>query len=137
MKHEDWQRAFHGNVMRTGMVLALTQPMLEYLCAVADGVLWDRFGASALGRPDNFLASSRSLEKRGLIVRKRPVKITDGYVPGNENHWMRTPAGEAVVSLLKAVGVFVEADRAIEKKAKVLNAPAHPAVVAGEGGEAP
>lgn len=119
MKHyEDWQSAFHGSVMRTGLLLSLSQAMLEYLCAVADGVLWDRFGHSALARPDNFLASSRSLEKRGLIRRRPLRKVIDPLAQiGLENHWELTPAGEAVVALLKAVGIFIEADRATERKA--------------------
>jgi hypothetical protein len=33
-------------------------------------------------------------------------------------HWELTPAGAAVVELLKLAGLFVEADAAIEKKAK-------------------
>ncbi len=113
---EDWRAAFRSTVMRTGMCLSLSQPMLEYLCAVADGVTWDRSAicGSTLATPCNSLATSGSLEKRGLIRRKPPSPRAEVGTAHEE----LTEAGEAVIALLKSVGIFIEADRAIEKKAR-------------------
>jgi len=114
---EDWRAAFRSTVMRTGMCLALTQPMLEFLCATADGVVWDRgiHGATSLAKPDNFIVTGAALEKRGLIRRRPPARSTDDD-DIRASVWETTEAGEAVVALLKSVGVFVEADAAIEKR---------------------
>jgi len=110
----DWREAFRNTVMRTGMHLSLTQPMLEFICATADGVQWDRMGASTLGRPDGFLVTAASLEKRGL-VRRRVSSKTDDTICGAAFHEL-TDAGKCVVELLKSTGVFTEADLAIEKR---------------------
>lgn len=113
----DWRAAFRSSVMRTGMVLSLTQPMLEYLCAVADGVVWDRqlVCGSTQAHPCNSIATGGSLEKRGLI--QRQPDFTYNRKDEHASHMMLTEAGEAVIALLKSVGVFVEADAAIAKKA--------------------
>lgn len=110
----DWREAFRGHVMRTGMNLSLTQPMLEFLCATADGVQWDRSGRSTLGRPDHFIVSAASLEKRGLIKRREGRKGDENSI-GTAFHEL-TEAGQCVVELLKVTGVFAEADLAIEKR---------------------
>jgi hypothetical protein len=118
----DWKSAFQGQVMRSSFCLALTQPMLEFLCAVADGVSWDRtlyyqqYGAA---RPDSHIASSGALYKRGLIQENPDCPPTD-QVPWELVHqrsqWKLTPAGDALVELLKVAGIFIEADAAIVKK---------------------
>lgn len=102
--------------MRTGMSLHLSQPMLEYLCAVADNVTWDRaeIGGRSIARPGSDLVTSASLEKRGLIRRKLNWKPSRDE---RDAHYELTEAGEAVVLLLKSVGVFVQADAAIGRKA--------------------
>ena len=111
--------------MRSSFCLALTQPMLEFLCATADGVKWDRtlyykqYGAA---KPDSFIASSHALEKRGLIVwlpREQRPSVLDGE--GNLQYLSNcrlTPAGAALVDLLKVTGIFVEADAAIGKRSR-------------------
>lgn len=113
---DDWRSAFCSTVMRTGMVLSLSQPMLEYLCATADGVTWDRsaIGGSTGVAPCNTLATAGSLEKRGLIRRKPTIsnrKIGDSF-------YELTEAGQAVIDLLKCTGVFVKADEAIKRNSK-------------------
>ncbi len=121
----DWRAAFQGHAMRSSFCLALTQPMLEFLCATADGVHWDRrlyYRQWGNAKPDNWIASGRSLENRGLIERLSSGDI--GVLPkGLEEHhlhahWRLTPAGEAVVALLKVSGIFVEQDAAIEKRSR-------------------
>lgn len=109
----DWREAFRGTVMRTGMQLSLTQTMLEFICATADGVQWDRMGNSTLARPDGYLVTAASLEKRGLV--KRRVTTSAETMNGASFHEL-TDAGKCVVELLKVTGVFTEADRAIEKR---------------------
>lgn len=111
----DWKQAFQSRVMRTGMVLHLSQPMLEFLCAVADGVRWDRatyFQYLAGSAPDNSIATGASLAKRGLIIRKDTKASDEG------SWWELTPAGHAVVELLKVAGVFIAADAAIQKQGR-------------------
>lgn len=120
-----WQDNFKSSCLAVGFRLALTRAMCEFISAVADGVSWDRavFGSSN-AFPDNFLATSRSLIKRGLIERKPQAEIEargparTSYELHSWTHWVLTPAGEAVVELLKMTGLLVEADVAIEKKAK-------------------
>lgn len=125
----DWRESFRGSTMRTSFSLNLTQPMIEFLCAVADTVQWDRalyFQTGGLARPDNFIASSRSLEKRGLIYvddaaleEFRSSRSNETWEEMNQRtKWRLTPAGEALVQLLKITGIFVEADAAIIKKAR-------------------
>lgn len=126
-KVPNWQDNLKSCCLNVGFRLGLTRAMCEFISAVADGVHWDRsvFGSSN-AFPDNFLATSRSLEKRGLIERKpeeeckaryaRPA--TTPYELHSWTHYRLTPAGDAVVVLLKLTGLFVEADMAVEKKAR-------------------
>lgn len=109
---EDWRAAFQATVMRTGMVLSLTQPMIEFLCATADGVRWDRAFEGGNARQSNWLATGAALEKRGLI--RHTGKADTGRI--EDAFWSLTPAGQCVVDLLKEVGVFVEADAAITRR---------------------
>jgi len=107
--------------MRSSFCLALTQPMLEFLCATAEGVHWDRrlyTRQYGVARPDNWLASSHALIKRGLIERLGRVEIdavsmTEDAVT---SHYRLAPAGAALVALLKVAGIFVESDTALQRK---------------------
>lgn len=104
--------------MRSSFCLALTQPMLEFLCATADGVSWDRRLYRAdwgIARPDNWLASGGALIKRGLITRRQAIPVTEDFII---SHYILTPAGRALVELLKVTGIFVEADAATVKRLK-------------------
>src|SRR6266446_4935225 len=124
---EQWKINLRNFSMRVGFTVSLSRAMLEYLCAVADGVQWDR-SVYHYAQPDNWIASQRSLEKRGLIVLKsdeefaamRDSRRDDiGSVKFYEwSRWKLSPAGEAVVQLVKLAGLFVEADAAINKKAR-------------------
>ena len=114
----DWREAFQTRVMRTGLALTLTQPQLEFLCAVADRVLWDRgkyYQQTGAARPDSWLATGMSVAKRGLIVEASPEERRR---PGRGHQWALSPAGEALVELLKVAGVFVVADEALERKGR-------------------
>lgn len=117
-----WRDAFRAHTTRVGFSLHLTRAMAEFLSAVADGVVWDRqrYG-SAVVAPNNFLATSASLVKRGLIEAKPvPEREANKHRPDAEfytwNQWNLTPAGELVVAMLVLTGLFVEADAAIEKR---------------------
>lgn len=96
--------------------------MLEFLCATADDVQWDRALYHNLCIPENRIASERSLEKRGLIERKPPSYFEqhkhDDRPRQNHANCILTPAGKLVVDLVKMAGVFVEADAAIEKRTR-------------------
>lgn len=125
-----WRAAFQSQAMRTSFCLSLSQPMLELLCAVADSVRWDRgmyYRQYGIAKPDSSIASSHALAKRGLIhdhpergsvprLRGEAAKAAERgeYFPV----WALTPAGEALVQLLKVTGIFIEADAAINKKAR-------------------
>ena len=123
----DWRDAFKSSSLRCGFHLGLTRAMCEYVSAVADGVQWDRtvFGSCSV-QPDNFMATARALAKRGLIQRKtqeeidarRQERAQTSFELWSWNAYVLTPAGERVVDLLKMAGLFVEADIAIEKKAR-------------------
>jgi hypothetical protein len=119
---DDWKRRFLGASMRTNFTLALTQPMLELLCAVADGVHWDRhlyFPALGQARSDHFMSSAAALIKRGLVETVPHELRTKSVGDRIESDFLRlTPAGEALVALLRVAGIFVEADATSIKKAR-------------------
>lgn len=122
-----WAEHFRSHVMKQSFNLSLSQTMIEFLCAVADNVRWDRGNVCDIHRPDNWYVAEACLIKRGLVRCKRDD-------PGQQEKWaeqMRkegdhllescvelTPAGKAVVELFKVTGIFVEADNAILKKAR-------------------
>lgn len=116
----EWRTAFQSSAMKSSFCLALSQPMLEFLCATADGVQWDRrlyYRQWGAARPDNTIAASRALEKRGLIIHVPGRLPTDAEIEAaSVTYWKLTPAGEALVALLKVAGIFVEADAAIVKR---------------------
>lgn len=114
--------------MKIGFQISLSKTMLEMLCAVADGVTWDRGIYRTIHCPDNWIASEHSLMKRGLI-RRKPLELikkegygqmTDKAIEEGLHHERSccelTPVGETVVQLLKHAGLFVEQDAAITKK---------------------
>ena len=127
--NDEWKDHLRASSMKIGFSISLSRAMLELLCAVSDGVQWDRalyrLGATV---PENWIASQRSLVKRGLIGRKdddeieamRTIRLPqiDREQWYEFNYYKLTPAGESVVSLLKMAGMFVEADAAINKKAR-------------------
>lgn len=118
----DWKSSFQGHAMRSSFCLALTQPMLEFLCATAEGVHWDRrlyTRQYGIARPDNWIASSHGLVKRGLIERLTRVEIDSTPLDDVLTcHYRLTPAGKAMVELLKVAGIFMESDTAQNAKSK-------------------
>lgn len=119
-----WQDAFRSCAVKAGFHIGLSRAMVEFISAIADDVCWDRskWGACA-PFPDNFLATSASLVKRGLVIIK-PQEVRDRRkCPTDSTMWQwsnfeLTPAGRHIVELLKIAGFFVEADAAIEKRGK-------------------
>jgi len=114
----DWKSNFKSYVMRTNFYLGLTRPQMEYLCAVADDVEWDRFHSGPQS-PFNWIAAEGALTRRGLIERKKDGR--GRWVTGNvydiKSVCVLTPPGKLVVELLKITGLFIEQDNAIERKA--------------------
>lgn len=119
---DNWKDDFKSATMRTNFILTLTQPMIQFLSACADDCHWDRALFCSIHAPDNWPATAQALTKRGLIVHranaKRELQEIIDTPPGEWTPWELTPAGKAVVSLLKVTGIFVEADAAINKKAR-------------------
>ncbi len=124
LAEDQWKDAFRASSMKIGFNLNLTKTMLEYLCAVADDVQWDRsLFHQNVPYLDNWVASERALKKRGLIERKPKgwfdERKHDEHTPFCEmSMCVLTPAGSLVVELVKLAGIFVEADAAINKKAR-------------------
>lgn len=128
-----WKAAFLRSTLRTGFCLALTQPMLEALCAVADRVQWDRFvfrHTMGQAAPNSWLVTLHALESRGL-TRHRGTEVTHAEEESRTaaersqrlvdeicDVWELTPAGEKVVELLKLTGVFVEQVAATNLRAR-------------------
>lgn len=123
----EWRENLRNHALKFGFHMSLSKAMLEYLCAVADNVMWDRglyFGNIHL--PDNWIASQCSLVKRGLIVRKSEGEFAKEYPdfnkkdsrPGEWSNYKLTPAGKAIIELVKLAGIFIEADAAINKKSR-------------------
>lgn len=130
---DTWRVAFLKTTLRTGFCLALTQPMLELLCAVATGFQWDRAvfrHSMGMAMPDNTIATVGALERRGL-VRHRGTDVVRAEVQARSSNerslrfiqhqcdtWELTPAGVAVVDLLKVTGVFIEPAAASDAAAR-------------------
>jgi hypothetical protein len=124
-----WKQDFRSATLRTSFMLTMTQPMVQFLSGVADGVQWDRWGFSCIHAPANDIATASALQKRGLIIRKTAAQIEsvssemkannyDKLIHGEWNHYSLTPAGAAVVELLKVTGIFVVSDAALNKKSR-------------------
>lgn len=109
--NEKWKDAFRSNCTRVRFVINLTRPMLEFLCAASDDVYWDRRAYGGLTFPDNWYSTEHALVKRGLIERK-PPQLVKGY---SAPPWRLTPAGVALVELLKIGGIYIEAHEAVVK----------------------
>lgn len=123
----DWKDRLRSASMKIGFQLSLTKPMIEMLSAIADNVQWDRaLYQSTIAQPDNFLASTQALFKRGLIEIKseRDRKHdNDELIAGHiglydRHHYQLTPPGHLVVDILLLAGLLIESDAAINKKAK-------------------
>lgn len=98
----DCRAAFRDATMKTGFALVLTQPMLENLCSIADGVPSDRvlyYKELGAVRPNNFIATGAALSKRGLIDCRGKL----------------SPIGALVVGLLREAGVFAVSDAALKR----------------------
>lgn len=123
---DEWQGSFRNYSLRAGFAVHLSTSMLDFICAVADDVRWDHnLYWLQRGCPGRDLAVEKCLEKRGLIRRKslKYFKDKETY-QGHElecesSNYELTPAGEAVVELIKLAGIFVEADAATRKKARL------------------
>ncbi len=117
-----WKDEFRRATFRTNFMLALSQPQIEFLCAVADGVQWNRTLFPSIHAPCNFIATSQALAKRGLIVRKSESELDAQLgVSTLSYEWCchkLTPAGAALVQLLKVTGIFVDSDAALNKKSR-------------------
>lgn len=114
---DDWKASFKGYAMRTNFCIGLTRTQLQFLCAVADDVMWDRWNFGSVHMPDNFIASETALTKRGLLQRK-PKRALKAWNNVYElTHFCElTPAGKLVVELLKLTGLFIESDHAVERR---------------------
>ena len=112
-KQTEWQEAFRSHMTKVSFNITLTRAMMEMICSVADDVHWDRWRYGGLVYPNNFLATEHALEARGLIIRKPRIVGTEpkeGEIP-----WKLTPAGVAMIELMKVGGIFIEAEAAREK----------------------
>lgn len=130
IKHpETWRDDFMRQSLRTAFTLHLTQPMIEFLCAIAANCRWDRGRAHNIHAPDNWIATETALEKRGLIRRKDRAEIDavraalDAEYPDLRRRFNEgpafselTPAGERVVELFKTVGMFVEMEATVNRR---------------------
>jgi len=118
---DDSAERFQRNTMKSSFVLGLSQAMMEFLCAVSEDTHWDRGRYSNLHAPDSWLSTSHALERRGLIRRKTQEqidKMRESDFQDSRCFWELTKVGLAVVDLLKASGIFVEAEEASERKAR-------------------
>jgi hypothetical protein len=107
---DGWQDRFRSNVTRVRFVINLTRPMMEMLCACSDDVSWDRRRFGGITFPDNWISTEHALTTRGLLERKPPRPVTDSSPP-----FKLTPAGEALVELMKVGGIFIPAREAVER----------------------
>lgn len=122
-----WAQAFRTTSLRAGFYLSLSQSQLAFLCACADDTRWDRFWDYLNGKNQSGAghATAASLVKRGLLwdrrvdwkawtkelSKPRPV-LADGR-PDLPEAYELTPAGKAVVELVKMTGLFVESDQSM------------------------
>lgn len=120
----DWQQRFKSTNIKVGLQLNLSRAMLEMLCAIADDVLWDRASYGDIHYPDNWVSCEAALTKRGLIERKQDAEreatrkhnIAAQAWDECRSYCKLTPAGRAVVDLLKIVGLFVPADGSFKRR---------------------
>jgi len=132
----DWQRRFQQDTVQVDFsVKRLTPRLRAFICAVADGVEWDRqaeFGGG-VGAGGGTAAAAK-LFRRGLIKAKCPDQAeTDARAAaaaavlageaewGEFTNWELTPAGTHVVALLRLAGLFMEAELATVKRLRGRN----------------
>lgn len=115
---ESWQDNLRRSSFRLGFKLQLSHVMLEFLCAVADDVEWDRHLNKFSPDVDSWLSTEMALTRRGLIERKRPRSKKTKALALGLNYCRLTPAGQAVVELVKMAGVYVEAVEATVRRLK-------------------
>lgn len=122
-----WMDNFKGFALRTGFSISLTRPMLEYLCAVSEDAQWDRskFGVRCQAFPGCDYVTSRALEKRGLIVRKSPLRLLtpdelEKRIRANDSCYELTPPGRHVVELLKLTGMYLQTDVAVAREGAAI-----------------
>lgn len=136
MARPSWQERFLRNSNRISFKLQLSHSMIDYLCAVAEDVTWDRrfYDVDRQFKPDNWIATEQALEDRGLIHEKPKLQLhrkaeakreakcqrqglrflmdQSGYnaaIGGDmRNKYELTPVGRAVVDMLRIGGMFVE-----------------------------
>jgi hypothetical protein len=124
---EAWQRNFRASTVAMGFRLSLTKNMLEFLCATADDVRWDGFWEllHGLNQCGAGAATAASLVRRGLLVdiydSGQKLRLVEGTLPDGSpdfraGRWQLTPAGRAVVDLLRIGGLFIESDQAIARR---------------------
>lgn len=114
-----WQENFRHWTMRVNFQLALTRAQLEMLCSVSEDCWWNRAVFRGRAAPDNFIAATGALMRRGLIEWKPSRKPWDGKdLYSIRNCYQLTDAGWLVCELLKVTGLFQTPDLAIERKAK-------------------
>ncbi len=76
----DFRRLFSQSSVRHNFNLTLTGPMLETLCAIADGCVRDRefHWTYSSVTPGNFVTSCEPLIKRGLVYHEPVELVRDG-----------------------------------------------------------
>jgi len=124
----DFRRAFIASSVRHNFQLTLTGPMMEMLCAIADGVVRDReyHWTFSCVTPGDFVSRAEPLIKRGLVYHvprhlqslKSPAETSQGIREGRQDYYKLTPIGEALVVMLKVAGLFVKADAAIDRETR-------------------
>lgn len=126
----NYRQAFISSSVRHNFNLMLTGPMMEMLCAIADGVVRDReyHWAYSISQPGNWVGQVRHLIKRGLVYHVpralQPVETAEQHAKdllegtSQSEAYKLTPIGEKLVELLKVAGLFVKADAAIDKEAR-------------------
>ncbi len=127
---EEWKDKFKASSIRVGFQISLTRPMLEFICAVADDVHWDRAtNGGGMAFPDNFIATGQALVKRGLVERRPQDEIDSrknrpmiSLMDIDCGIWVLTPPGKCLVEMLKMTGLFIEQDAAIHQKGKKAKA---------------
>jgi len=131
----DFRRLFAQSSVRHNFNMTLTGPMLETLCAIADGFVRDRefhWTFSAV-TPGNFVTSCEPLIKRGLVYHEQSL-VRKGVLPptvprtseqldsdlksGRCVNYKLTPIGEAFVAMLKVAGLFVRCDAALARNGR-------------------
>lgn len=119
LKHPEagsWLNNFKQSTLKTGFILSLTRPMLEYLCAVSEDAQWDRGAYGSMkAQPATAVQTEAALTKRGLIERKptAKLKVAEASAPSFNK---LSPAGVRVVEMVKMAGLFHASDSAASRR---------------------